>query len=74
VPKPIAIPLRQGVYDLWMQDWTATRIAEHLRLPVRSVRNLIKRFKELGEAGIEPSYATGPKPTSPEREQARLAA
>lgn len=74
MPKPTAIPLRRCIDDLWKQNWTAVRIAEHLKLPIRTVRNLIQRFQKLGEAGIEASYTAGPKAESPQREQARLVA
>src|SRR5262245_46424424 len=74
MPKPTPIPVRRGVYDLWKLGWTAAQIAEHHRLPLRTVRNLIQRFQKLGEAGIETSYVKGTPPPSPEREEARQAA
>lgn len=74
MPRPTPIPVREAIYRQWQQGRKAGDISNSLSVPERTVRNLIERFSEQGEAGIAPSYSTEGQPASPQREELRQAA
>jgi transposase len=41
----------------WQQGASVARLAEELHLSVRTVRNLVRRFAERGQDGLDPDYA-----------------
>ncbi len=65
MPAPIPVPVRHAIYQRWQQGQDAARIAQELDLAPRTVRHLIQRFRDRGEAGITPDYR-GPQGTGDE--------
>lgn len=75
MPRPIAVPVRQVVLERSRGGQEASRIAVDLGLSPRTVRHLLRRFRELGEGGLRPGYGGPPRPAADDpREAAALAA
>jgi hypothetical protein len=74
MPRPIPVPVRRAIWQRWQAGQGAPRIAEELDLAPRTVRHLLQRFGERGEAGIEPDYRHPPADTDARREAACPAA
>lgn len=65
MPAPIPIPVRRVIFNRWKKGQTPTEIAQALGLSARTTANLVKRFRDKGEAGIETSYdKNGPRMTA----------
>lgn len=77
MPKPIPVPIRRLLQERARQGETASQLAEAFALSPRTVRNLLQRFRQLGDAAIAPSYRrpeTPPAHAKPdEMRQAALA-
>lgn len=58
MPRPVPLPVRQVIYRRIQQEDDVSSIAEELRLPVRTVRNLVRRFRE-DETNLRPGYVHG---------------
>jgi transposase len=74
MPRPTPIPVREAIYKQYQQGRPVGEIARSLNLSERTVRHLIKRFRERGEAGISVSYTSCGRQLSPERRKIREAA
>ena len=74
MPKPTPIPVRRAIYQQWQQGRQVPEIAQALGVSPRTVRHLIQRFQERGEAGISTSYSTQGGRWTPERLRVREAA
>jgi transposase len=57
MPAPIPIPVRQVILQRWCKGESVASLAEELRLAVRTVRHLVRRFAERGQNALEPDYA-----------------
>jgi transposase len=67
MPAAIPIPVRQVILKRWQKGESVASLAEELKLSVRTVRNLVHRFAERGQRGLEPDYgrcATKTMPTN----------
>src|SRR5688572_14798410 len=69
MPAAIPIPVRQVILKRWQKGESVVSLATELKLSVRTVRNLVRRFAERGPSGLEPDYdrcATKTMPTDSE--------
>jgi transposase len=67
MPAAIPIPVRQVILKRWRKGESVASLAAELKLSVRTVRNLVRRFAERGPSGVEPDYgrcATKTMPTN----------
>lgn len=71
MPQPTPVPVRQAIYKQWQQDRSVYEIAQSVNVSERTVRHLLQRFREHGEAGIAPSYAKQGRRLTPERQKIR---
>lgn len=60
MPAPIAIPVRQKMFELLQRGDSANAVAQRLGLAGRTARRLAARFRERGDAGVRPSYIARP--------------
>jgi transposase len=74
MPRPVSIPVRRAMYQQWKQGGRAPQIALRCGVAVRTVRHLLQRFAQHGEAGIAAAYRAGRRPTPPLHERIRQAA
>jgi len=56
MPKPVPIPVRQKLHERASQGESVTSLADEYGLSPRTVRHLLKRGREQGEAGLIPAY------------------
>jgi len=56
MPRPIPVPIRQAVFQLWQQGRETHQIAASLGLARSTVRRLLGRFRRSGAEGLMPSY------------------
>ena len=66
MPAAVPMPVRQMILKRWQKGESVASLAEELELAVRTVRNLVHRFAERGQNGLEPDYgrcATNTMPT-----------
>lgn len=56
MPRPIAVPIRQVMFRRWQAGESVAGLAEAFGLAQRTVRHLVRRFRQHGEQGIAPSY------------------
>src|SRR3954452_8703420 len=56
MPRPIPIPLRSAIQRRWRNGQTVSHIAGELGLSERTVRRLVDRFRQRGDAGLAPDY------------------
>jgi hypothetical protein len=61
MPRPTPLPLRAVIRRRWQDGQPTPQIAAELDLPERTVRRLIERFQQRGEAGLVPDYAHPPR-------------
>jgi transposase len=67
MPAAIPIPVRQAILKRWQKGESVASLSEELKLSVRTVRNLVRRFAERGQSGLQPDYgrcATKTMPTN----------
>lgn len=57
MPAPIPLPVRQVIFKRWRKGESVAILAEELKLSVRTVQHLIRRFAARGQSGVEPDYA-----------------
>jgi transposase len=66
MPAPIPVPVRQVILARWQKGESVVTLAEELKLSVRTVYHLVRRFAQRGSQGIAPDYercATKKMPT-----------
>lgn len=56
MPSAIAVPIRQKIVDQRQQGDTIAKIAASLDLSYWSVRTIVRRYRDQGDAGIVPNY------------------
>jgi transposase len=56
MPKPVPIPVRRKLFQLAQEGQAVAHLAVHFGLPARTVRHLLKRFAQRGEAAVRPDY------------------
>jgi transposase len=67
MPAAIPIPVRQLILKRWQKGESVAKLANELKLSLRTVRNLVRRFAKRGQSGVEPDYgrcATKTLPTN----------
>ena len=66
MPRPLPVPVRQAIWRRSQHGQDGSAIAADLGLAPRTVRRLIRSFRQRGPAAVSPSYdhcgATTPKP------------
>jgi len=65
MPAAIPMPVRQVILKRWQKGESVASLAEELKLSVRTVRNLVRRFAQRGKDGLEPDYARCATKTMP---------
>jgi transposase len=73
MPKPVPVPVRQKIWERSRQGEGASALAAAFDLPPRTVRNLLKRFRDRGEAGLATDYRPPPSPAHAKPEAIRRA-
>lgn len=66
MPAPIPTPIRQVILARWQKGESVVALAEDLKLSVRTVYHLVRRFGQRGQQGLAPDYercATKKTPT-----------
>jgi transposase len=61
MPRALAVPVRQTILARQQKGQDAATIAAELHLCLRTVQNLLRRFREAPDA-VAPCYPTGPRP------------
>jgi len=56
MPKPIPVPVRQKLWERSQRGETTASLARAFDLSPRTVRQLLKRFRDLGTAALQPDY------------------
>jgi transposase len=56
MPKPVPIPVRQKIWERAALGESAASLAQFFDLSPRTMRHLLKRAREQGDAGLLPSY------------------
>src|SRR4051794_13630464 len=56
MPKPVPVPVRRKLLQLARRGQGAAALAAAFDLPVRTVRHLLKRFRDRGAAAVDPDY------------------
>ncbi len=54
--QALSIAVRERIYELQLSGQPATQISKSLALPLGTVKQLCRRFRQLGKEGIAPSY------------------
>lgn len=54
--KALSLATREQIYDLQMSGQNAAQISRCLGLPLGTVKQLCRRFRQIGKEGIAPSY------------------
>src|SRR3954463_6168852 len=68
MPRPIPVPIRLALRTRWQDGQSAAQIANELHLAESTVRDLIRRLRSGGDAALAPSYRTGSRRRSPQRQ------
>ena len=55
MPRPLPVPLRQAIWQRYQDGQDGPTIAAALGLAPRTVRKLIRRFRQQGKAAVMPS-------------------
>lgn|GEM_PF-5491428 len=64
MPKPVPVPVRQKLWERASQGESVSSLALAFGLSPRTIRHLLKRFRDQGVSGLMPSYR--PPPVSPQ--------
>jgi transposase len=56
MPKPIPVPVRRKLWERSQQGETTASLASAFNLSPRTVRSLLKRFRDLGADALRPNY------------------
>ena len=64
MPRALAVPIRQTIVARQRQGQDAATISADLQLHLRTVQNLMRRFRETPDA-VMPRYAATPRPPHP---------
>src|SRR5215207_3880914 len=57
MPAAIAFPVRQAIFQRWQKGESVASLAQSLKLSVRTVRNLVRRFAQRGPDALHTDYA-----------------
>jgi hypothetical protein len=72
MPRPLPVPVREILLRRWQQGQAVSAIAEDLDLVSRTVRHLLRRFRQQPGAGLLPAYHARPTLTPPPLVEAGL--
>ncbi len=56
MPASVPLPIRQALWRRWKRGATATALSQAFGLPVRTVRGLLRRWRDRGEVALAPDY------------------
>jgi transposase len=73
MPQPVPLPVRQKIWERSQQGEGTASLAAAFDLPPRTVRHLLRRFRERGEAGLATDYRPPPSPAHAKPEAIRRA-
>jgi len=59
MPAPIPVPVRQAIFQRSRKGTPVATLAEEFELSERTVRHLVRRFHDRGQAGLVPDYLGG---------------
>jgi hypothetical protein len=62
MPAPVPLPIRQAMWRRWEQGATTAELSDAFDLPARTVRNLLRRWRQRGATGLAPDYGHLPDP------------
>jgi transposase len=62
MPAPVRQPIRQAMWRRWEQGATTTELSRAFDVPPRTVRALLRRWRERGPGGLAPNYV---RPSDP---------
>jgi len=74
MPAPIPVPIRQAIMRRSKSGATTTELSLEFGIPARTVRNLLKRFRDRNGDGLAPDYHRLPQPPPPPKHPAYAAA
>lgn len=57
MPAPVPVPVRQAIFHRSRKGVSVASLADEFQLPERTVRHLVQRFDERGQAGLLPDYS-----------------
>ena len=70
MPAPVPLPIRQAMLQRAKHGATTTELSQDFDIPARTVRNLLKRFRERGDEGLTPNYRRLSQPPPPPKHPA----
>jgi transposase len=73
MPQPVPVPVRQKIWERFQQGEGSASLAAAFDLSPRTVRHLLKRFRERGESGLATDYRPPPSPAHAKAEAIRRA-
>jgi hypothetical protein len=73
MPQAVPFPIRQKIWERAQQGEGSASLAAAFDLPPRTVRHLLKRFRDRGEDGLATSYRPPPSPAHAKPEAIRQA-
>lgn len=56
MPRPVPVPIRRAMLRRSQHGESASQLAHSFGLPLRTVRHLLCRFREMGDGTVDPSY------------------
>ena len=56
MPAPVPVPVRLAMRRRWEQGATTTELVVAFGSPARTVRDLVRRWRDAPEAGVAPAY------------------
>jgi len=56
MPAPIPVPVRQAMFQRSRKGASVASLADEFQLSERTVRHLVRRFDQRGQAGLVPDY------------------
>jgi transposase len=71
MPAPVPLPIRQAMWRRHRRGATAAELSRDFALPPRTVRGLLARWRERGEAGLAPDPTRHPGSPPPPDHPAR---
>src|SRR5262245_23574416 len=57
MPAPVPLPIRQAMWRRRSRGATATELSQAFGIPARTVRGLLRRWRDRGESAVAPDYA-----------------
>jgi transposase len=62
MPAAVPVPIRQAMFGRWEQGATAAALSQDFGVAPRTVRNLLRRWRQRGQDGLRPDYRRPSEP------------